>query len=175
MDSKKQSNNDRNDLTELIYDAYEIIGSLTPVKNIDCGRLCNKSCCKGDEAGMLLFPGEEDIFDGIAGFAVEEIEYMDVPGIKLLMCDGECDRSMRPFACRIFPVAPHVDQNGGVAALPDIRGRRMCPIWDLENADKNFVRAVKKAFELLAKDEKLLSFMRLISSELDELRRFYKK
>ena len=164
-----------NNLTELIYKAYEIIGGLTPIKNADCGKLCDKICCKSDEAGMLLFPGEENIFDGIPGFYIEEIEYMDTPGMKLLMCDGECERALRPFACRIFPVAPSVDKDGNVDVIPDIRGRRVCPIWDLNHVDKNFTRVVKKAFELLAKDEIMLSVMRLISSELDELRRFYKK
>jgi len=162
-----------NNLTDLIYEAYEIIGGLTPVKNADCGKLCDKACCKVEGAGMLLFPGEENIFDGIPGFYIVKIKYMDVPGMKLLMCDGECDRALRPFACRMFPAAPKIDVDGNVIAVPDIRGRRLCPIWDLKNADKNFVRAVQKAFELLAKNEKMLSTMRLISSELDELRRFY--
>ena len=124
---------------------------------------------------MLLFPGEEKILGGVPGFSIEEIEYMDTPGIKLLMCDGKCDRSLRPFSCRIFPVAPHADNDGNVTVLPDIRGRRMCPLWDLEYADKNFVNAVRKAFELLAKSEEMMSLIRLISADIDELRRFYKK
>jgi hypothetical protein len=164
-----------NELTELIYKAYEIIGDLTPVKNADCGNLCDKICCSGDEAGMLLFPGEEYIFDGISGFRIEEIEYMDVPGIKLLLCDGECERGLRPFACRMFPVAPNVDKNGNVAAIPDIRGRRMCPIWDLKYVDKTFIKAVKKAYDLLSQNENMLYIMRLISSEIEELNRIYKK
>ena len=164
-----------NELTELIYKAYEIIGDLTPVKNADCGNLCDKICCSGDEAGMLLFPGEEYIFDGISGFRIEEIEYMDVPNIKLLLCDGECERGLRPFACRMFPVAPNVDKNGNVTPIPDIRGRRMCPIWDLEYVDKKFIKAVQKAYDLLSQNEKMLSLMRLISSEIEELNRFYKK
>jgi hypothetical protein len=162
-------------LTGLIYEVYEIIGNLTPLKKADCGRLCDKICCRGDEAGMLLFPGEEAIFDGIAGFSVEEMEYMETPGIKLLMCDGECERALRPLACRIFPVAPRYDNNGGFDAAPDVRGRRMCPIWDLKHADKSFVRAVQKAFDLLSENAEITAFMRLISAEQEELARFYKK
>jgi len=164
-----------NEITKLIYDAYKIIGNLTPIKNADCGKLCDKICCKGDQAGMLLFPGEEDIFDGIHGFHIEEIEYMETPGIKLLLCDGECERGLRPLACRMFPVAPNFDKEGNIIAVPDIRGRRMCPIWDLEYVDKTFIKIVKKTFELLAENEKQLSLMRLISSEINELKRFYKK
>ena len=129
----------------------------------------------GDEAGMLLFPGEEDILDGVPGFSIEIIEYMDTPGMKLLMCDGECDRNLRPLACRMFPAAPRIGNDGRVSVIPDIRGRRMCPLWELnfERVDKKFVKSVGRAFELLARDEKMLEFMRLVSSEIDEINRFF--
>lgn len=161
-------------LIKLIYKAYDLIGDLTPLK-IDCGKLCDKICCQGDDFGMLLFPGEEIIFDGIHGFKIEETEYMETPGLKLLLCDGECERNLRPLACRMFPVAPDVDINGDVSITADIRGRRMCPIWDLRHVDRNFIKAVGKAFELLAQNKIMLDFMRLISAEINELRRFYKK
>ena len=164
-----------NGLTEIMYNAYEAIGNLTPIKKADCGNLCDKICCEGDEAGMLLFPGEEDIYDDIPGFTVEEIDYMETPGVNLLICDGKCERALRPFACRIFPVAPSVDKDGIVTAVPDIRGRRMCPIWDLKYVDRKFIKSVQKAFDILSENEKILSFMRLISAEIDELTRFYKK
>jgi len=159
---------------EFIYAAYEAIGDLTPIKT-DCGKLCDKACCKGDEAGMLLFPGEELIFEGVPGFRIHEMEYMNVPGIKLLMCDGECTRNVRPLSCRIFPIAPNIDSAGNITVQPDRRGRRLCPIWDLKNVDETFVGSVQKAFEILAKDEAMLFFMRLLSDEQEKLRRFYKK
>lgn len=160
--------------TDLIYGAYEIIGSLTPLKNADCGKLCDKICCKGDSAGMLLFPGEEAIFENIAGFRIEEIEYMETPGVKLLLCDGDCERALRPLACRMFPAAP-LEKDGRINASPDIRGRRTCPIWDLKYADRAFVKAVQKAFDLLAENAEIAAFMRLISAEQEELARFYRK
>ena len=169
---KKSSNAE---LVKIIQDAYVIIGNLTPIKNADCGKLCDKICCKGDKAGMLLFPGEEIIFKEIRGFYIEKIEYMDTLGINLLLCDGLCNRNMRPLACRIFPAAPNADENNSVTVQPDIRGRRMCPIYDLKHVDKNFIEAVEKAFELLSKNEKIFSFMKLISDEIGELKRFYKK
>lgn len=162
-------------LTEIIYNTYDIIGILTPIKDGDCGKLCGKICCEGDGAGMLLFPGEEYIFGGIPGFSIHDIDYMETPGVKLLFCDGECERVLRPLACRIFPVAPVVDKDGSVTVRPDIRGRRMCPIWELKNVDKAFIKAVGKVFALLSKNEVMLSFMRLISAEQDKLRRIYKK
>jgi hypothetical protein len=50
----------------------------------------------------------------------------------------------------------------------------MCPIYDLEHVDKNFISAVGKAFGILAEDKKTLALMRLISDEINEINRFYK-
>jgi hypothetical protein len=162
-------------MKKTIQKACDAIGGLTPVSGADCGKLCGKICCKGDVSGMLLFPGEEEIFRNIPGFSIEEIEYMGVPNIKLLMCEKLCERAIRPLACRIFPVAPAVDESGNVRVRPDIRGRRMCPLWDLENVDKKFIKAVAEAFGILAANKKTLALLRLISAEIDELERFYKK
>lgn len=160
---------------KLIYKAYDIIGDLTPINNIDCGGLCNKICCMGDDAGMLLFPGEEAIFDGISGFCIEETEYMDTSGLKLILCGNKCERALRPLACRIFPASPNVDKDGNITVQSDMRGRRMCPIWNLEGVDKVFVESVNNAFRALAVNQEMLSFMRLLSSEQEKLRRIYKK
>ena len=160
---------------ETIQKAYDAIGGLTPLKGADCGELCGKICCRGDTAGMLLFPGEKKIFRKLREFTIEKIDYMDTSKANLLMCDDVCSRELRPLACRIFPVAPFVDKLGNVGARPDIRGRNMCPIWDLSRVDKDFIKAVAKAFKILSADKKALSFMRLISAEVDELERFYKK
>jgi len=168
----------KNKNIRLIRAAYDIIGALTPLENADCGDLCGKKCCKGDAAGMLLFPGEEIILGGVDGFTIEEFEYMDVSGMRLLMCAGKCDRNFRPLACRMFPCAPDFgdfDKGGCVSVQPDIRGRRMCPVWDLSRVDKNFTGAVKKAFELLAADGDMRALMRLIAAEIAELKRFYRK
>jgi hypothetical protein len=172
-----------NNLTELIYNAYAVIGRRTPIR-ADCGKLCGKACCKSDKsddadkAGMLLFPGEEYIYknyENVSGFRfrIEEIEYMDVPGIKLLICEGRCSRNLRPLSCRIFPVAPDIGDGGTIGIQADIRGRRICPIWDLEYVDKSFTAKVEKAFALLAENDEMLSFMRLISSDVKFIRSFF--
>ena len=41
---------------------YNTIGGLTPL-DYDCGILCGKACCKGEDAGMLLFPHVEEALD----------------------------------------------------------------------------------------------------------------
>lgn len=122
-----RENSSTDNRRELIHEACIAIGKLTPLR-VDCGKLCNKQCCKGDKAGMLLFPGEEFIFDGVHGFHIEEIEYMDVSGQKLLLCDGSCNRNLRPLACRIFPCAPNIDTDNNITVEGDVRGRRMCPL-----------------------------------------------
>jgi hypothetical protein len=71
----------------------------------------------------------------------------------------------------VFPLAPHVGKNGAVTALPDPRARRMCPLADGTQLDGRFRAAVGKAFGELAREPKMLDFMRLISWELDDLRR----
>ena len=167
------------DNINIINEAYNIIGGYTPLKkNADCGKLCGKICCKGKDSGMLLFPGEEEILKDIPGFYIERIEYMDTPGINLLLCDGTCDRNLRPFACRIFPAAPEIslDENNNIiiSVRADIRGRHMCPLWDLnpDYINENFLDSVSKAFNILAKNKDALNLMRLISDEIAEIKRF---
>ena len=124
---------------------------------------------------MLLFPGEEKIFCKLPEFTIEKIKYMDIPKANLLMCDDVCDREVRPLACRMFPVAPSVDKAGNVSVRPDIRGRLMCPLWDLSRVDRDFIKAVATALGILSADKKTLAFLRLMSAEVDELEKFYKK
>ena len=41
---------------------YKLFDSCTPIK-ADCGQLCDKACCKGDnDCGMYLFPGEKEVY-----------------------------------------------------------------------------------------------------------------
>lgn len=158
-------------LYALVKRANEIIGDATPIP-ADCGKLCDAACCKGDETGMLLFPGEAARLANVEGFKISRIKYMDGRA-WLLICDGTCDRDTRPLSCRIFPLAPHVSEDNKVTAIPDPRARRMCPLATGEHLDKRFTKRVGKAFDLLSQEPKMLGFMRRISTELDELQRFF--
>lgn len=158
-------------LRRLIYRAYDIIGDATPIP-ADCGQLCDGACCKGDDtAGMLLFPGEAVMLSQVPNFRVFRMRYMDSRA-WLLTCDGTCDRSLRPLSCRIFPLGLHVEENGLVTAMPDPRARPVCPLTSGDFLDRRFQKAVQEAFTLLAREPKMLDFMRLLSREQDELRRF---
>lgn len=159
-------------LSAVIARANLVIGDATPLP-VDCGQLCGAACCHGDEdAGMLLFPGEMVRLAGVPSFRLFRIRYMGGRAWHLT-CDGTCDRELRPLACRIFPLAPYIDEQGIISAVPDPRARRMCPLADGEHLDRRFRRRVAKAFDLLAEEPKILEFMRRLSLELEELRRFF--
>jgi hypothetical protein len=124
-----------------------------------------------EEMGMLLFPGEARRMHGVAGFKISRIKYMG-KRVWFMTCAGACSRWTRPLACRVFPLAPHVDGNGNVSALPDPRAARMCPLADGAALDRRFRAAVGRAFDALAQEPKMLSFMQSMSLELEEMRRF---
>ena len=49
---------------------YGMLENTTPVLS-DCGKICSAKCCKGDSTdGMLLFPGEKELFEDKEGFNV---------------------------------------------------------------------------------------------------------
>ena len=58
--------------TEALLAARALLADVTPLRT-DCGRCCGAACCAPDEdgqGGMLLFPGEEALFRGRAGFRI---------------------------------------------------------------------------------------------------------
>ena len=84
--------------------AHQALETVTPIRQ-DCGELCGRACCKGDEnTGMWLLPGEAELLQGQEGFSVRPCQ--DNGGYPLLVCQGSCDRKYRPFACRIYPFFP---------------------------------------------------------------------
>lgn len=144
-----------------MYDKiFKIMGDLTPLK-ADCGKLCTGACCKGDEnTGMRLFPFEE------SELPVKELEN----GVRLVVCNGTCDRIKRPLACRIFPFFPTVDDRGRVYVEADFRGARLCPLIAHSDEiifDRRFFKALKRVGKILAKDEACLGFLREATEEID--------
>lgn len=149
-----------------MYDKiFKIMGDLTPLK-ADCGKLCDCACCKGDEnVGMRLFPFEQ------SQLPVKELEN----GVRLVVCNGKCNRQNRPLACRIFPFFPTVDDKGKVYVEADFRGARLCPMITHSDEiifDKGFFKALKKAGKILAKDDACLEFLRDSTEEIDMYKKF---
>lgn len=152
--------NIENDYNVMYKKIFKIIGELTPM-TVDCGVLCGCACCKGDEnTGMLLFPKEESKL---------KIR-MTENGDRLTVCDGICDRSTRPLACRIFPFFPTIDEYDKIFVELDSRAYRLCPM--IEHCDEllfdpKFLKAVKKVGKILAKNAECKAFLKRSTAEID--------
>jgi len=149
-------------------------GSATPLKT-DCGKLCGEKCCLGDENdGMLLFPGEEYLYDNGNWYTIKETDIV-LPGgytVKLLVCSGKCPRDERPLSCRIFPVIPYMNEYGRIDFRLDPRSFGICPIT--QNPEKhpvedNFIDSLYRAFPPLLKDKNVVDFIEILSEQYDEL------
>ncbi len=139
---------------------YDLFEDAAPLKT-DCGVLCEKACCGGDETvGMLLFPGEET-----------SLPVTEAGGRRYVLCGGKCSRKDRPLSCRIFPLFPVPDERGVIRVTADARGDAVCPLArqaEHVRFDPRFVRRVKKAGKLLAKDPACLAFLRETAEEIGE-------
>ena len=96
------------DALEAVKQARKLLENVTPLRR-DCGGVCGAACCQSDEdgqGGMLLFPGEEALYETLPeGFSIREDNAV-LPGMKLLTCDGVCEREYRRLSCRLFPMLP---------------------------------------------------------------------
>lgn len=146
--------------------ARALLSTLTPLKS-DCGRLCAGACCQGDETtGMLLFPGEEALYEtcNFAGIVPANYELGGHPAL-LLVCRGRCPREERPLSCRLFPLFLRFGKDGQTRVSMDARARALCPLTDygLSALDPQFVSAARDAYDLLLADEACTRFLRELS------------
>lgn len=161
---------------------YRLFDSATPL-SVDCGKFCNSACCQGEDSGMYLFPGEENVQKILNSpwATVEKSDfYYEYRGKKknvpLLVCNGECNRYERPLACRIFPLTPYLKKDGELEIIMDPRAKAVCPISRELKADElefKFIKNVKKAFVLLLKNEEIRAYMKSYSEYIDEYRKFF--
>ncbi len=161
---------------------YRLFDNVTPVP-VDCGQLCSKACCKGDDSGMFLFPGEQKVFSLLSPdwIRIENTDFKYTYNGKnyntpIALCSGSCDRYQRPLACRIFPLTPYINKDGVLEIITDPRGKGICPMakaFYIADFNPAFVRNVKKAFTLLAKNKQFYAFLQEFSRYLDEFERFY--
>lgn len=161
---------------------YKLFDDCTPLP-ADCGKLCGAACCAGDDSGMFLFPGEKAVFNLLRpkDFRIEYSDLIyDYNGMTyktpILFCGGDCDRYARPLACRIFPLTPILDKDDHIEIITDPRAKSVCPLAKtlyMEEYDENFVKAVKKAFILLAKNSRVRAFLREYTDYINEFRRFF--
>ncbi len=141
--------------------AFALLGGFTPLKT-DCGVLCEKRCCGGDEkTGMLLFPGEETT-----------LPVREEHGRRLAVCGGHCNRNERPLACRLFPLFPVIDARGRMTASVDDRGG-ICPL--VQHASEvrfsaRFRHRVARVGKLLFRYADSRAFLEDVWREMEETR-----
>lgn len=160
---------------ELFQKAYEMLDKITPLQ-YDCGKLCNRACCDSadEDAGMYLFPGEELMYiEKPAWLRIKQsaFTYDDEKPALIAICTGQCDRELRPLACRIFPLTPYMRHNGVVKIKIDPRAVPMCPLAKLnagEDFDKEFLLAVNDVFKMISKDKEIHSYIYSLSRLIDE-------
>lgn len=159
--------------------ARTLLTECTPLA-INCGELCNAACCQSpeddqDETGMLLFPGEEALYDP------EDSDWMRIVPSKamhrgkpvpLLICHAPCPRHKRPLSCRIFPLAPRFSRRGLTLRM-DARGTSLCPLIDsgVQGLSPQFTAAVTDAFTLLTQDPDQNEFLQTIAHQVKEYER----
>jgi len=143
--------------------ARELLRELTPLKT-DCGRLCSGACCEGDEnTGMLLFPGEEALYENCAFARVIPADFaLGGEDVKLLVCSGRCERENRPLACRLFPLFLTFKEDGVTKLRLDRRAKSVCPLTDygIKSLDPDFKQAARKAYDLLLEDARCAAYLK---------------
>ena len=161
---------------------YRLFDNHTPIC-ADCGGLCNKACCKGDDMGMYLFPGEKSVYDLLSP-SWAKVEESDLSysyngrnkKTGIVFCNGHCDRYQRPLACRIFPLTPYVTKSGKIDIIVDPRAKSMCPLSNelkLEQYDRTFLKNIKRTFNILAKNKEVYAFLREYSLYINDFLKFF--
>lgn len=117
---------------------------------------------------MLLFPGEA------AWLGCEE-RVIRQNGRELYVCDGTCDRTVRPLSCRLFPLFPVLTADGRIKAVYDPRAFRLCPLVQLHTnvrLDRRFVRAVRAVGRRIASTPEGAAFLKEQTTEIEDINRF---
>ncbi len=147
----------------------------------DCGCLCGNACCKSDSlgnstvSGMSLLPGEKEL----CTFDKATTEWTQDGDI--LICSSRCERSLRPFMCRIFPF--YVKLSDGhrhtrISLVHDPRAFNMCPVSLRKKGTRvnvYFLRHTKRAVRILLRDSDFKNEFIKHSAFADSLYELYGK
>lgn len=159
---------------DMLREARELLSLLTPLRS-DCGGLCAAACCQGGEGeGMYLFPGEAALYRDTPWARVQPSAWR-VQGqpVPLLSCPGQCPRTERPLACRLFPLTLSVAADKrSFEVIADPRAWACCPLMPhgLQGLSKEFVTAVEQAFALLWEDPLQRGYLLALDALLREMR-----
>ncbi len=158
---------------EALKTARGILADITPLAR-DCGALCGHICCADSEDGMngmLLFPGEEAL-PLPDGAEIRETSYRCGGEMVFLMtCPGQCDRSLRPLSCRVFPLIARPKKQGGFSLRMDERAR-FCPLHSSGDVGlcPEFRQGVRDVYDLLWAYPRQRAFIEMLGEEQRELR-----
>ena len=153
--------------------AMGLLAEVTPLRT-DCGRICGSACCRsldGEETGMLLFPGEEALYEHKTDVSIRR-----TTAGYMLVCNGSCDRNSRPLACRMFPLLPTI-RDGEIHVEVDARAHAVCPLarQGMQAMAPEFINLVKQAGRELAEDPAKAAFLMRLTREHDDLRALRRK
>ena len=160
-------------MDDALLTAREKLNTVTPLKR-DCGSVCGGRCCRsleGEETGMLLFPGEEELYRNREGWRI-----LETAAGPMVVCPGTCNRAERPLSCRLFPLLPLL-RGDRIRTVTDARARAVCPLarQGVRAMDPAFTEAVREAGEALAADPRQRAFLERLAAEQDELNELRKK
>ena len=165
------------DALTAVLRARELLTDVTPLRR-DCGLTCGAACCRCDEdgqGGILLFPGEEALYDPLPeGFTLTADDGV-MPGMRLLTCVGSCRRDQRPLACRMFPLTPVLIASEGKEQLRvrvDPRAFAVCPLSasGVRGMDAAFGQAVLEAARTLCRCGEHRAYIRALSAYFERLK-----
>lgn len=122
--------------------------------------------------GMYLFPGEAELLSP-ADFNIIPTALSLRTGVKILLavCNGQCARSERPLACRIFPLTPYLTSDGRLTTIVDPRAMPLCPLTrpsGIKRIQPKFIRAVEDVAHMLYDHEETRDFLQIVSGMIDE-------
>ncbi len=150
----------------VIFDCRAILKNKTPI-NGDCGKICGKKCCNGDDkTGMIVFPGEKKLLEDKTNIKIEKGEN----NYSVALCGGKCERFYRPLACMMYPLFPLLIEKEGkteIKVIVDVRSD--CPLTTGEyKLTREFVRGVKRAGLLMTLNPETKDFLLKLSDEIGE-------
>lgn len=155
--------------------AYGLLENVTPMHG-DCGEKCGAICCEDSEAGtgMYLYPGEARMLFPCPEWAKIEPSgfYYGEKEALILSCEGQCDRALRPLACRIFPLVPYKKEGERMKIIYDPRATAMCPLTP-EMLTPSFIESVTRAMRAVVKMREGREFIEAQSRLIDEYVRMH--
>jgi len=146
---------------------YRMTDKVTPLSE-DCGKLCNKICCRPgskNELGIYLYPGEETMFtrrENWLKWEEQNPEEQFFPSswpnpVYFVRCTNPCPREARPLACRFFPLTPHLQMDGSLHLIYEtLELPYICPlILETRPLEKQFISTAYTAWQILLQDRRI--------------------